>query len=196
MRWLSLTAALLLSVPGVSAEIRVEVGPDGRKVFSNTAPAKRSPSLDRALQPGLVSQHVDRSAARHGLDPHLVHAVIRAESAYNPRAVSPKGAVGLMQLMPATAHELSVDDPFDPASNIEGGSSYLRRMLDRFDGNLELALAGYNAGPEAVRRFGGVPPYRETRQYVERVLRTYHGDADYRLPVNSTTQIGRKSTLR
>lgn len=114
------------------------------------------------------------SAARNGLDPNLIIAVMRQESGFNPRAVSPKGARGLMQLMPATARRFGVKDIFDPAQNIEGGARYLRFLLDMFNGDLELALAGYNAGENAVINFGyRVPPYRETRYYVKNVSASY-----------------------
>ena len=96
----------------------------------------------------------DRHAERHAINPALVRAVIQAESAWNTRAVSPKGALGLMQLMPETATELGVVDPFDPAQNIQAGVRYLKSLLDRYDGNAELALAVYNAGPRAVERYG------------------------------------------
>ena len=109
------------------------------------------------------------AARRHGLDPDLLWAVARAESGLNPHAVSPAGAMGLMQLMPATARALGVRDPFDPEQNVEAGARYLRQQLERF-GDIRLALAAYNAGPHAVERYGGVPPYRETQAYVERVL--------------------------
>jgi soluble lytic murein transglycosylase-like protein len=109
-------------------------------------------------------------AARHGLDPALVLAVAGVESALRPDAVSPKGAQGLMQLMPATAAELGVSDPFDPEANLDGGARYLCQMLDLYNGDVRKALAAYNAGPGAVRRYGGVPPYRETSQYIQRVL--------------------------
>lgn len=111
----------------------------------------------------------EEAARRYGLDPGLLWAVARAESGLNPAAVSPAGAVGLMQLMPSTARALGVSDPFDPVQNVDAGARYLRQQLERF-GDIRLALAAYNAGPGAVQRYGGIPPYRETRQYVERVL--------------------------
>ena len=113
------------------------------------------------------------AASKYDLDPNLVAAVIWAESSGDPNAVSSKGAQGLMQLMPATARELGVGNVLDPGQNVEGGSHYLRQMLDAHDGDLSLALAAYNAGPDAVRQYGGVPPYRETQNYVGKVMRVY-----------------------
>lgn len=112
-------------------------------------------------------------APQFDLDPALVLEVVRAESNFNPRARSHKGAQGLMQLIPATARRFGVKDPYEPVQNLKGGMAYLRWLLQRFDGNLELTLAGYNAGENAVERHGGVPPYAETRAYVERILRRY-----------------------
>jgi soluble lytic murein transglycosylase-like protein len=112
-------------------------------------------------------------ARRHGLDPALVLAVASVESGFRPKAVSPKGAQGLMQLMPATATSLGVADAFDPETNLEGGSRYLAELIALYDGDLTKALAAYNAGPGAVKRHGGVPPYQETRAYVKKVLERY-----------------------
>jgi soluble lytic murein transglycosylase-like protein len=112
---------------------------------------------------------IEQAAQRHRVDPRLVHAVITVESRYRANARSRKGAMGLMQLMPATARELQVADPYDPVANIEGGVRHLRQLLDRFE--VPLAVAAYNAGAGAVRRFGGVPPFRETQNYVRQVLR-------------------------
>lgn len=112
-------------------------------------------------------------APRFELDPALVLEVVRAESNFDPRARSHKGALGLMQLIPATARRFGVDDPFEPAQNLRGGMAYLRWLLVRFDGDLRLALAGYNAGEDAVERHGGVPPYAETQDYVGRILERY-----------------------
>ena len=118
----------------------------------------------------LFDELIVKYAEAQGLRVDLVRAVVQVESGYNPRALSVKGAMGLMQLMPDTARLLDVKRPFDPEENIRGGARYLRLLLDRFDGNEELALAAYNAGPEAVGRYGNrIPPYRETRDYVRKV---------------------------
>lgn len=118
---------------------------------------------------GRYQEEIAETARQYDVDPALVKAVIHAESAFNPQAISSKGAQGLMQLMPATAREVGVSDALDAAQNIRGGVTYLARMLSLHDGDIRLATAAYNAGPGAVRRHGGIPPYAETRAYVKRV---------------------------
>ena len=127
-----------------------------------------------------VRDLVHQVSLEHGLDPKLVDALVRVESGYNPRATSRKGAMGLMQLMPATASRLGVADPFDPEQNVRGGVREFARLVDRYRGNLQLALAAYNAGEGAVSRYRGIPPYNETRNYVSRILTIYTGKP-YRL---------------
>jgi soluble lytic murein transglycosylase-like protein len=119
------------------------------------------------------SDEIRAAADVFAVDDALIRAIIHAESAYQPEALSPKGAQGLMQLMPATQAELQVVDVFDPVSNIEGGTLYLSRLLEQFDQSVELAAAAYNAGPGAVLEYGGIPPYKETREYVRRVKILY-----------------------
>jgi soluble lytic murein transglycosylase-like protein len=134
----------------------------------------RSASLrSRATRP--YAELIREAAERHRVDARLVEAVVTAESAGNPRAVSRKGAQGLMQLMPRRSALLGVRDPFDPRQNIEGGVRHLRDLLERYRGDLTLALAAYNAGEEAVRTYSGIPPYAETQEYVRRVRTLYNG---------------------
>jgi len=111
----------------------------------------------------------------HGVDPRLIDALVRVESSYDPGAVSHRGAMGLMQLMPETARRLRLEDPFDPEQNIRAGVGEISRLMDRYAGDLPLALAAYNAGEGAVARYGGVPPYEETRSYVVKILTIYNG---------------------
>lgn len=121
-----------------------------------------------------IGKLIASAASRSRIDPDFVASVVRAESAFNPAAVSSKGALGLMQLMPQTAAWLGVDNLLDPAANLEGGTRYLRQLLDRYGGDAATALAAYNAGPQRVAQYGGVPPYRETRAYITRVIDDYN----------------------
>ncbi|MFO1352996.1 MAG: lytic transglycosylase domain-containing protein [Gammaproteobacteria bacterium] len=143
--------------------------------------AKKAEHPQEPPTPSRLARLIDRLAKEHGLEPALLDAVIRVESAYQPNATSPKGAMGLMQLMPATARRFGVHDPYDAEDNIRGGARYLRWLLDKF-GDVELALAGYNAGEGAVVDWGGIPPYRETRRYVPRVLQAYRRERRWPVP--------------
>lgn len=124
--------------------------------------------------PQEVNEVINTVSSRHHLDPDLINSVIHAESGFNPRAVSPKGAQGLMQLMPQTASRLGVADSFDPGANVEGGTRYLRELLERYNFDLIKALAAYNAGPQRVEQYHGVPPYYETQAYVARIVRDFN----------------------
>lgn len=149
-------AALALYATAASAQVfEVEDGAFRQVDASTPKPAAPRP----------MAAAVEAAAARYGLAPELLDAVVRGESSYRADAVSPAGAVGMMQLMPATARALGVN-PRDPVDSLNGGAAYLRAQLDRFDGRIDLALAAYNAGPGAVERHAGVPPYRETRAYI------------------------------
>lgn len=157
---------------------------DGVRVLTNLAPPRPQRHSLRPQPghgPGHYQSTVREISLRYGVDMDLVNAVIRVESNFRPEAVSPKGCLGLMQLHPDTARRFGVRDVFDPVQNIEGGVRYLEYLLDYFQGDLELALAGYNAGENAVTRYGGVPPYPETIDYVEKVRRLY-GIASVRVP--------------
>lgn len=144
--------------------------PEPEPTVTAVVSTPQSPEVARAPLPAdpRFDSLIQKAAGQHGVDANLVRAVIQVESAYQPRARSKKGAVGLMQLMPATARQYGVRNLYDPKSNIDAGIRHLRTLLDRFP--LNLALAAYNAGQAAVERFGGIPPYRETEAYVARVL--------------------------
>ena len=176
-RRIGLAVAAILSVHSAAvAETRMEER-DGVLHVWNVEPSQAAqsaaPQMRRsdARPPTPYDALIRAAATKYGLAPELVEAVVRAESNFDSHAVSKKGAGGLMQLMPTTAAQLGVRDVFDVRQNIEGGVRHLRHLMDRYDGNLTLALAAYNAGVDAVTRHGGVPPYEETRAYVARILR-------------------------
>lgn len=143
--------------------------------FEAALHAAQSATGDSAERPSRFDAIIEQAAGANDLAPDLLHAVIRAESGYDPNCRSSAGAMGLMQLMPGTARSLGVSNPYDPLQNVLGGAQYLREQLDEF-GDLELSLAAYNAGPGAVNRYDGIPPYRETQTYVRRVLSYLQGD--------------------
>jgi len=192
-----IAGSVLANAWPVEAQITIITAMDGRRLFVNTElpntpkfPVK--PSSNRSIylpgetsftgqdRPSIyldrdgVEKMVREAAERHSVDPALVRAVIETESNWNPSARSRKGAVGLMQLIPSTAQRFGVNDAFNPKQNVEAGVRYLKTLLERYNGNLDLALAAYNAGEGAVERAGGVPHYRETRNYVQRVQDAYY----------------------
>jgi hypothetical protein len=138
---------------------------------------------------------VHEKAAVYNMDPSLIKAVIKTESNWNSKAISRKGAVGLMQLMPSTASDMNVHNPFNPEENIEGGTRYLKYLIERFNGDITLALAAYNAGPKTVEKFGYVPPITETKQYVSRVLSLYSGRSAYASTESDSTRKENKPEL-
>lgn len=167
-------SAVKLPAPGSSLPTRgsgaTAVAPSGRTGVGSPAAGSGFPVAQRSD----LTEVVKDASGRYQLDPDLVNSVIKAESGFNAHAVSPKGARGLMQLMPGTASQLGVPNAFDPAANVDGGTKYLRELLERYNFDIVKALAAYNAGPQRVERFGGVPPYYETRAYVARIVRDFN----------------------
>ncbi len=151
--------------PGIAAAVAKTARP------ASETDRKRSANLS-----SVYSEFIDSACEKYGVDPSLVHAVVKVESDFNPFAVSRKGARGLMQLMPQTASDLNVGNSFSPRDNIEGGVKYLRSLLDKYEGNVRLALAAYNAGETSVKKWGTVPPFKETRDYVKKIMKLYNGE--------------------
>lgn len=172
---------LWLAVPA-AADIYIYIDSHGIMHFTNAPTSsnyriyiRERPNHQRAgVDVDRFDRYINEAAIRHGVDFPLVKAVIHAESAFDPQAVSKKGALGLMQIMPQNLSEFQVDDPFDPWQNIMGGTRYLKELLERFDGQVPLALAAYNAGPRMVDTHMGIPPFLETETYVKRVMDFLH----------------------
>jgi len=173
------------SANGVVEATNVPDASDYRLTYPGKGTLIHSRGFRRSYS-GQFDSHIVAAANAHNVSPDLIRAVIAVESEFDQFAVSSKGAQGLMQLMPSTARQLGVGSPFDARQNIFGGTQYLRSLLDLFHEDLDLALAGYNAGPNAVARYRGVPPYRETRGYVQKVQSLYGGG--FRSPAASGTQ--------
>lgn len=144
-----------------------------RAVSVNMTPKRQVASVEVPQTAGWINDIVEKTALRHSVDPNLVRAIVQVESNFNPQAVSRKGAIGLMQLMPRTAKSLNVSNPYDPAQNVDAGVRHFKQLLDSYGGNLELSLAAYNAGVSAVHKSRGVPHYSETRNYVKRITGIY-----------------------
>lgn len=164
----------LTSSEGVESTAQSET--QFRSVFENAMASQLGPLDDITSSDSSradIDQFIEKYSQEYGLDKNFVKAVVKNESGFNPKAKSPVGAMGLMQLMPGTAKSLGVTDAFNAEQNIKGGAKYLKGLMDRFDQDPKLALAAYNAGPSAVKKYGGVPPYSETQNYVKKVLNSY-----------------------
>jgi len=175
-----LIAQLTRQLKGIELTFRQALNELSRRLEKDAAAPIQSAVSQSAPAPHAANPYdglIRRAAQKHELDPALLTAVVRAESGFDQNALSSAGAMGLMQLMPETARSLGVRDPYDPGQNIEGGATLLRSMIDRYSGRLDLALAAYNAGPGAVDDYNGVPPYAETRRYVDSILADYRGSA-------------------
>ncbi len=194
-----LAMVMVLARPARADQIVAVIDEHGHKIYINTGePASRVDWATRSFRsphgftPAVPSPDIERlveqTADRQEVDPKLVRAIISVESDYNPNAVSRKGAMGLMQLIPATAHRYGVDNPFDPKQNIEGGVTYLKDLLKLFGGDLTLSLAAYNAGENSVLRSGGVPAFTETREYVRKVKKRYQPPAEVKTAKSGTPE--------
>lgn len=177
----ALISILFVAVPSLYADIYVYADSEGVLHFTNVPTSSNykiyiREKPDRSLNSDVTRRYdqiITEAAERHGVSFSLLKAMIKIESDFNPRAISTAGALGLMQIMPENIKRLKIKDPFDPRENIMGGTRYLKQMIDRFNGKLSLALAAYNAGPNTVERYQRIPPFTETEDYVEAVMKYY-----------------------
>lgn len=177
--------------PSASGDSYIDIPTDQIEHFEKDLSLSIAPrTLPRQEE---LHEVVNTISGRHHLDPDLVNSVIHAESGFNPHAVSPKGAQGLMQLMPQTASQLGVGNVFDPSANVEGGTRYLRELLERYNFDLIKALAAYNAGPQRVEQYRGVPPYFETRAYVAKIIRDFNRKKLAEKKAAATTKTSKKN---
>jgi hypothetical protein len=164
----------------VKSERRQRIEPEAPPLPQASTPSKNT--ISSTNMPSAYLDIIQTACNRHGVDPALVHALVKVESDFNPYALSRKGAMGLMQLMPQTALDMNVQNSFSPNDNVDGGVKYLRYLIDRYEGNLSLALAAYNSGETAVKKWGTIPPFKETQNYVQRVLGLYNGKKKLHVP--------------
>jgi len=172
-RWKPVPSANIRAARSAAAEVNHYLGEQP----GESAPTE-SYIRGKSVSPQDIDAAIDQAAARHNVDPNLVRAVIKVESNFNPNAVSRKGAMGLMQLMPQTARQLNVANPFDPQQNVDAGVRHLKQLMENYGGDVKLTLAAYNAGQGAVARSAGVPHFAETRNYVKRITQLYYGGSD------------------
>jgi soluble lytic murein transglycosylase-like protein len=170
---LASVAQRISQIAGASFAVPAFNAPPATPSFAEMVQAQLAPDGPAIVPSARVDALVTSSCTAYGVDPALIKAIVVNESGFDANATSSAGAQGLMQLMPATAASLGVTNPYDPAQNILGGTRYIKGLLDRFDGDVPLAVAAYNAGPGAVEKYGGVPPYAETQNYVQNVLASY-----------------------
>jgi soluble lytic murein transglycosylase-like protein len=171
-RWKPVPSAHVRAARSAAAEVNQYL--DSRESSGTARPS----NFNRVFAQQDINSAIERAAERHNVDPNLVRAVIKVESNFNPNAVSRKGAMGLMQLMPQTARQLNVANPFDPEQNVDAGVRHLKHLMESYGGDVKLTLAAYNAGPGAVARSAGVPHFRETRNYVNRITQLYYSGFD------------------